>query len=418
MKLHLASSNRQLHSLCQEVFDEILGRGWTLHVASGSVPECDADLYLWDIESRTDAFSTIEPRDKWRHFFLVDRSGVQHFREALSFPAANIVLKPITRSALLVFFTDACKRCSETPPAPADEPAAESLRAERDEILQCLMQTNLKLQEYDQDRTNFLARAVHDFRAPLTAVTGYCGLLLGEDIGTLTQDQREILERMHRSAKKLSRMATAMFQLSIAPRTEATLDLQQGEIRDCIEQALHEVAQVAEEKRLSITVNTAPALEPLFFEPMKLEQVLVNLLDNACKFAPRGGTIDIRGYPCVWHRHAGAETGAGTAADRMWRDERIPNAYRVDIRDTGSGIPATHLTNVFEEYTSYAGGVDRSGGGLGLAICRMILTQHKGRIWAESSKDGAVFSFVLPNYRNESVQMKRNVSNNLHATAV
>ena len=54
------------------------------------------------------------------------------------------------------------------------------------------------------------------------------------------------------------------------------------------------------------------------------------------------------------------------------------------------------MTRIFEEYTRYAGGSDRSGGGLGLAICRMILTRHKGRIWAESTATGAMFSFVLP----------------------
>jgi signal transduction histidine kinase len=68
----------------------------------------------------------------------------------------------------------------------------------------------------------------------------------------------------------------------------------------------------------------------------------------------------------------------------------------VDIRDSGPGIPAEHLDRIFEEYTSYSGGQDRSGGGLGLAICRLILSRHGGRIWAESSSEGAVFSFVLP----------------------
>ena len=62
------------------------------------------------------------------------------------------------------------------------------MRADRDEILQCLIQTNLKLQEYDQERTNFLARAIHDFRAPLTALCGYSSLLLGNNLGPLTED--------------------------------------------------------------------------------------------------------------------------------------------------------------------------------------------------------------------------------------
>jgi signal transduction histidine kinase len=162
-----------------------------------------------------------------------------------------------------------------------------------------------------------------------------------------------------------------------------------------MDHALHEILPPAEEKRLSVSVDMAPSPEPLLFERMKLEQVLVNLLDNACKFAPRGGSIDVRGYPYYWDRRS-------TNADPIVGERDVdaerkrPNSYRIDVRDSGPGVPPAHLTKIFEEYTQYAGGVDRSGGGLGLAICRMILNQHKGRIWAESSKQGAIFSFVLP----------------------
>jgi signal transduction histidine kinase len=393
VRIHLSSKDRQLHILCQEAFGEILGTGSTLHISSGSVAECDADLYVWDVEPETFVFNTIEPPNTWRHVFLVDRSFVQHFRQSLPFADANIVLKPVTPAALMSFIPDAPDRSSKQ--RIRVDGVVESLRADRDEILQCLMQANLKLQEYDQDRTNFLARAIHEFRAPLTAITGYCGLLISEDLGPLTDEQREVLERMHRSARKLSRMASAMFQLSIAPRAEVTLDLQKGEIRDCMDQALHEILPPAEEKRLSVSVDMAPSPEPLLFERMKLEQVLVNLLDNACKFAPRGGSIDVRGYPYYWDRRlTNADPIAGD--DDGDAERKRPNSYRIDVKDSGPGVPPAHLTKIFEEYTQYAGGVDRSGGGLGLAICRMILNQHKGRIWAESSKQGAVFSFVLP----------------------
>ena len=73
-----------------------------------------------------------------------------------------------------------------------------------------------------------------------------------------------------------------------------------------------------------------------------------------------------------------------------------PNAFRVDICDSGPGIPQPQLDRIFEEYTSYSGGQDRSGGGLGLAICKLILSQHQGHVWAENTPGGAVFSFVLP----------------------
>ena len=141
--------------------------------------------------------------------FLVHRKDLAEFRRRTGPAEATILLKPITRATLSAFLGLAVASQEER------ISAAHSLRADRDEILQCLIETNLKLQEYDQDRTNFLARAVHDFRAPLTAISGYCGLLLSEPFGSLDENQRDVLLRMQHSAKRLSRMASAMFQLSV-----------------------------------------------------------------------------------------------------------------------------------------------------------------------------------------------------------
>ena len=122
---------------------------------------------------------------------------------------------------------------------------------------------------------------------------------------------------------------------------------------------------------------------------------MINLLDNACKFTPKAGEIEIRGYPAFWERRS-ARHFSVPSVERRSKEIREPNAYRVDIRDSGPQIPREHLETIFEEYTSYAGGRDRSGGGLGLAICRMIITSHEGRVWAENIGYGPQFSFLLP----------------------
>ena len=116
---------------------------------------------------------------------------------------------------------------------------------------------------------------------------------------------------------------------------------------------------------------------------------MVNLLENACKFTPKGGAIEVRGYPT---------DSVETVVEGQRQDisRAYPNSYRVDVTDTGSGILPEHLDNVFEEYTSYGGSHDRSGGGLGLAICKMVLSAHRGNIWAENTVSGARISFVLP----------------------
>ena len=87
---------------------------------------------------------------------------------------------------------------------------------------------------------------------------------------------------------------------------------------------------------------------------------------------------------------------AGVVIERRTQDSEAPNSYRMDIRGSGPLIPSENIERIFEEYTSYGGSQDRSGGGLGLAICRMIVNAHNGRVWAENTELGPRFSFVLP----------------------
>jgi signal transduction histidine kinase len=155
------------------------------------------------------------------------------------------------------------------------------------------------------------------------------------------------------------------------------------------------LSALRENKRVSVTVELEPPPENLWFEKARIEQVLVNLLENACKFTPTGGAIQIRGYSYSWDWSGRAAPPVSDPQDRR-TDCEADNAFRVDIIDSGPAISGVDADRIFEEHTSYGGGQDRSGAGLGLAICRMILSQHGGRVWAESSACGAVFTFVLP----------------------
>jgi signal transduction histidine kinase len=396
MTIDLVSTDSELFRLCREILADLpeFGKSLSLSMVSAEEGGRDADLHIWDFHPNL----SLPERLTWnplRHFVLVDRKDLAVFHERSGAVDGNVLLKPVSRATLATFLIPA-----------ASHGAAKSLRADRDEILQCLIQTNLKLQEYDQDRTTFLARAVHDFRAPLTALSGYCGLLLSEPLGTLTPSQREVLGRMQHSAGRLSRMASAMFELSVGRHVKRQPDLQPGDIRACLEQALHEIAPFADEKALSITPDFEPCGDGLYFERGQIEQVLINILDNACKFTPKAGSIEIRGYPYFWERRRVRST-VPSAAERRVSSDHEPNSYRIDISDSGAPIPNQHLSGIFEEYTSYGGGRDRSGGGLGLAICKMIITQHDGCVWAENRTSGPSFSVVLPLRRREHVSGNR-----------
>lgn len=393
MYVMLVSEDRDLYKLCRESLAEIPGLSWSVSAVANQEDDDGSDLWLWDYHPAM-VLPEYTMRNPSKHLFLVHRKDLEGFRSRTS-ADAHILLMPVTEATLAAFLGLAASAHDDR------TSITNSLRADRDEILQCLIQTNLKLQEYDQDRTTFLARAVHDFRAPLTAISGYCGLLLGEQLDPLTANQREVLKRMQHSAKRLSRMAGAMFQLSVGRHVKRRPDLQRGDIQECLEQALHEIAPLAKDKAIGITADLDPCGHPLYFEAGQIEQVLINLLDNACKFAPRAGTIELRGYLYFWERRT-TKSSVPPAAERRRHTVSEPNAYRLDIRDSGNAIPAEHLDHIFEEYTSY-GGRDRSGGGLGLAVSRMIMAQHDGSTWAANTELGPMISIVLPVYRSNGI---------------
>jgi signal transduction histidine kinase len=381
MNVRLISTDRELQKLCAEVIEDLPGLQVALSVADTYNPEPAVDLCLWDFDASSPC---LPPASAASRICLVNRSDLCAFYERQDGAGSSIALKPVTRAALAAFLT-----------AAAGGAAGASLRTDRDELLQCLIQANLKIQEYDQERTNFLARAVHDFRAPLTALRGYCDLLIGELMGPLNKSQKEVLRRMQHSSARLARMASGMFDLSVGRRGGVGPELRRGDLRDCLEHAFHEVAPFADEKRIAITVNVDPCDEALYFEGRQIEQLLINLLDNACKFTPKGGTLMVRGYRFFWERRCG-QPQIVIPKERRRRSSDRPNAYRVDVQDSGSPIPHDRLDRIFEEYVSYTGGADRDGAGLGLAICKIIARQHGGRIWAENHPSGPVFSFVLP----------------------
>ena len=390
--VRLISRDSNLRVLCQEIGNGLPHCSWEFSTDPPGASR--ADLYIWDFEPDSGLPSDL-CHPHCRHLFLVDRKDVAKFHKAAGRKDLSILLKPVTRATLSAFVGLAVAAHVER------FSVASSLRADRDEILQCLIQANLKLQEFDQDRTNFLARALHDVHAPLTAISGYCDLLVDEALGPLQEEQKEVLRRMNRSAKRLSRMLSAMFRLSVDRQVDLRLEQGDGDIHDCLDQALQEIMPHAASKDISVSNNLDPAGSSLHFESPLIEQVLINLLDNACRFTPKAGEIEIRGYPTFWERRS-KQSPATMGLDRRRQNSREPNAYRVDILNSGPLIPREHLEDIFKEYKSYSGGQDRSGGGLGLAICRMVIKNHQGRIWAENLEDGPMFSLILP-YRTATM---------------
>jgi len=384
----VVSEDSQLRHLCREALTE-LGRADLLLENPGPQIGVDQpDILVLDWSRELQAPEAPSENPGVRKLYVVERGPIE-----LSLAAApstiGVLVKPVSRTVLKLALEQAIALSAAAPVGRLSTDPAD-----RDDILQCLLQAYLRLQEYDYDRTNFLARAMHDFRAPLTAISGYCGLFLEGLLGGLTADQKDVLYRMQRSADRLSRLAFAVLELTLGNRAKDRLVLRPDSIENCIEQAIHEIRPRSEEKDISIILRLRDIPANLCFDADQMEQVLLNLLDNACRFTPKHGLIEIAGYPFFCERRT-HRTPLYTGERRVCQN-REPNSFRVDIKDSGPPVPAESIPLVFEDYIPYSSPEDRSGGGLGLAICKLIVRSHQGQIWVRSGPDGVVFSFSLP----------------------
>jgi signal transduction histidine kinase len=378
-----------LVSVSEEVFTPLKELQLPITIVRSKPAIFEADLYIWDYTPGLALQSHLAMRASAQHLILSDPKHLDDISDLQT--AACILLKPVTPFTLKAFAELACRSWQLRQTANQ----VDQLRSDRDTLLQYVLEVNLKLQEYDQERNNFLARALHDFRAPLTALHGYCGLLCEGKLGRLSDAQLDLLERMRNSTRRLTRLAGGTLDLLLEGRFKKPLKRVPADIEATLRHAINDVYPLVRERHIDLRLDVQPPQDPLLFEPEQMQQVIVNLLENSCKFTQRHGIIQIRAYPI--HRKSDGDE------EELASEFQTPNAYQVDVIDSGSGIPSHLAEKIFEQYSSYSGSNDRSGGGIGLAICRAVISAHGGSIWATPSEDGGRFSFVIPMDRVDAV---------------
>jgi signal transduction histidine kinase len=393
MRIRLISSDGFLYRLCREVLLGFRDRVWDFGMVASYEEARGCDLLLWDLPAETQFPEGSDFGSEERCIYLLARRQLKLLQRRPKLAGLSLVLKPVNPVLLRALLEEAL---SQYQSRSAEGRAVEQMRLERDEMLQHLLHANLRLQEYDQDRTNFLAHSVHDLRAPLGAVHGYCSLLLDNQLGPLNPEQTKVLERMERSLRRLSRLTSGMFQISVGPLAPRSPTRRMGDIEACIEQAVHEVAPLLEAKKIDLRLEVSPPVDKLPIDEMHIEQVLVNLLDNACRFTPKKGRIEIRACPAFWDRRHARLREAREFPDRRRSVSYEPNAYRIEVRDWGPGIPPGMEERIFDEYITASPNDEWSRAGLGLAICRRIIDAHQGIVFAESKGHGATLVFMLP----------------------
>ncbi len=231
-----------------------------------------------------------------------------------------------------------------------------------------------RLSELNHMKANFVANVSHELRTPLTHIIGYLELLITESLGPVTEEQKHALEVSQRATVRLENLIEDLIMFSLASRGELSLKQEDMDIARMANQTARTAEQNAKERGVIIHAVVDDNIPLVHADPQKIAWVLNQLVDNAVKFTPAGGRV-------VVSVHKEAE-----------------NLIMVSVTDTGIGIPANRMEEIFEPFHQLDGSSTRhfGGTGLGLALIRQIVEAHGSMLDVKSAEGrGTTFRFPL-----------------------
>lgn len=237
-----------------------------------------------------------------------------------------------------------------------------------------LSRANERLQEHDRRRSTFLAVVSHELRTPMAAIRSLTENMLDGITGPLTELQHTYLTRIQHNVARLGRIIVQLLDWSRLDTKRVELHLEEVCIPKIAAIAADSLQTLASEKNIAIVITPIEVLPPVHGDRDKLEQILWNLIGNAIKFTPPGGSVTVEFC------------------------EAPPGFVQICVADTGCGIDPSHLPHIFHEFSSVPSAMPASQGAqLGLCITKTLVTMHQGHIWVESQAgSGSRFYFTLP----------------------
>jgi signal transduction histidine kinase len=223
-------------------------------------------------------------------------------------------------------------------------------------------------------RTNFVSMVSHELRTPLNSINGFLEIVLEGHVGALTRRQEEFLNYARTSTHQLMTLVEDILFISRADTGQFKLRFDSVALPEMAAQLIQSFQAAAQRAQVELRLALPQDLPTVYADELRLQQVLGNLVNNAIKFTPPQGSVTV---------------SASVAGDEM----------RIDVSDTGEGVPLDEQVRIFERfYQSESVSQAKAGGyGLGLAIAKLIVEQHGGRIWVRSRAGvGSTFSFTLP----------------------
>jgi two-component system sensor histidine kinase KdpD len=223
--------------------------------------------------------------------------------------------------------------------------------------------------EAERLRSSLLSSVSHDLRTPLTVITGAASALLSEE-GLGKEARRDLQETIHEEAQRLNRLVRNLLDMTRIAAGAIQVAKEWQPLEEVVGAALNRTEDMLGDWKVEVRLPKDLPLVPI--DAVLIEQLLINILENAAKYTPKGTEIVI-------------------AAKQQ------KGAVEVEVADRGPGIPSDLADKIFEKFFRLPGERAGGGAGLGLAIGRGIVEAHGGKIWAENRPDGgAVFRFTIP----------------------
>lgn len=229
-------------------------------------------------------------------------------------------------------------------------------------------------------KDEFISVVSHELRTPLTSIHSALKILATGRLGSLSKEGQQMLEIADENTDRLVRLVNNVLDLQRIESGTVTMDRQDCDAAELMVKATEAMQAMAQQHH--VTLATENVSIPLWIDIDYIVQALTNLLSNAIKFSPSNTTI--------W----------------LTVTQPDPTVVQFQIRDEGQGIPADHLEKIFDRFhqVDSSDARKKGGTGLGLTICRKIIEQHDGKIWAESELgSGSRFLFTLPRPNREQI---------------
>jgi PAS domain S-box-containing protein len=235
-----------------------------------------------------------------------------------------------------------------------------------------LQDANRQLRDVDQMKTEFLANISHELRTPLSIIIAYSESLREESI--TAEERTDFLDVIAENGQNLLQLIDDLLDLSHLETSGASLNLSLSHIHDVVRSLWPRVERIAAEKGIHLSFEPGDDVPVIYLDNRRILQVLMCLVHNGIKFTDEGGSVTVR-------------------TNRDWE------GVTIEVKDTGTGVAAERLPEIFDTFRQLDGSSTRKWGGLGigLAMAKHIVELHGGRIWVDSEEGkGSMFAFVLP----------------------